>query len=303
MHRPDRQIAERLYPRYQDREAQGIAIILLEEIAHLPYHRLLMGDTITFDDDTKRQLNDAIARLAEGEPLQYILGKAFFMGEHYVVTPATLIPRPETEELVEHTLTLATTAAQEHTTHPRRWLDIGTGSGCIACSLARRLRQWHGHAIDLSPDALAIAQANHRAIEARHAERPTIAFHSADLFAPPSTWHATAFAKPFDLIVSNPPYIRQMERTSMEQHVLDHEPSLALFVPDNDPLRYYRRIVELAPTLLSPGGLLCLEINSHLGSETIALFPPNTFTHTTLHQDLAGRDRIITTHYTPPINR
>lgn len=194
-------------------------------------------------DQTAEQVSKIVQRIVNGEPLQYVLGKAFFMGMELNVTPATLIPRPETSQLVDRITDDFANAKDTHV------LDIGTGSGCIAIALARALKFADITAIDISRDALAVAASNAKNLHT------TVHFVHADALHLP---HET---DRYDVIVSNPPYIAESERADMDARVYDHEPSTALFVPDTDPLLFYRAIAQYAFTALRHNGKLYFEIN------------------------------------------
>ena len=212
-------------------------------------------------------------QLKAGVPVQYVLGKAWFCDREFEVTPAVLIPRPETEELVAW-------AAEQRPC--QRILDAGTGSGCIAVSLQLQLPDSQVEAWDISAGALAVAQRNADRLGAG------VRFEQHDLLA---LWPAEAV---FDLIVSNPPYICERERADMEQHVLDHEPEGALFVPDDDALLFYRTLAERAVGgALREGGRLMVEINSAYGPETVALFERCGLHHVELRKDEFGNDRMV----------
>ena len=212
--------------------------------------------------------------MSQGEPLQYVVGTAPFGNLTFEVTPSTLIPRPETLELVEWV------AADEQVRPALRLLDIGTGSGCIAISLAKLLPQATVSAWDISAEALAVAR--------RNAERNGVAvdFKQVDVL------HVTE-AETYDCIVSNPPYICEAEKAEMTDSVLLHEPHTALFVPNTDPLRFYRAIAQLALSNLSPGGTLYFEINRAYGAETCNLLRDLGFCDVELRKDFYGNDRMV----------
>jgi release factor glutamine methyltransferase len=209
--------------------------------------------------------------------VQYVLGTAHFAGLELEVTPATLIPRPETEELVQ-------LIARAHAGRPGlRVLDVGTGSGCLAIALACELVQAQVLAVDISGEALAVARRN----AARYA--PEVAFQQLDIL----TTTPDIAPGTLDVLVSNPPYVRDSERAQMRDNVLSWEPATALFVPDADPLLFYKRLAELATVLLKPGGAVYLEINEALGTETAALFPETNFAAVRVVSDFFGRTRFV----------
>lgn len=196
----------------------------------------------TVSDFMARKAMEAVERVVAGEPLQYVLGETRFYGNTLAVTPAVLIPRPETEELVDMIVS-------DNTGEDLRVLDLCTGSGCIAVSLARALRFPVVTAVDLSEDALAVARENGERL------RVKVDFRREDVLAMRDD------GSRYDIIVSNPPYVLDSERSQMSPRVLDHEPAMALFVPDDDPLRFYKAIVAYASDALVAGGRLYLEIN------------------------------------------
>ena len=222
-----------------------------------------------------------IERLLRGEPVQYVLGECDFCGRSFVVTPDVLIPRPETAELTLWVVDEVKGLPK------RRILDIGTGSGCIAVTLSKELRDARVTAIDISPAALSVAREN--------AER-----HDADVTFREGDILSTGFGAPhtedsdrWDVIVSNPPYVCRSEREGMGKEVRDYEPDIALFVPDDDPLVFYRHIVHYAVRHLSAEGKLFVEINERFGNEVSDLFRKEGFSRVEVRKDMQGRDRMI----------
>lgn len=235
-----------------------------------------LKESVTLTTAQQTLLNDIIHRLQLGEPLQYIEGKALFNGIEFAVTPAVLIPRPETAELVDWIVT-------EHTTQVARILDLGTGSGCIAISLSQQMPQAAVEACDISTEALEVAQTNNLR------NGTSVTFFHHDILS-----IDTPLPHPYDILVSNPPYIKQSEAADMESHVTQWEPHTALFVPDNDALRFYRAIAEIGQTdALKPGGEIYVEINQALGKETVELFKSYGYKEVTLRKDIYGNDRMI----------
>jgi len=224
------------------------------------------------------RVRDLTARRAAGEPVQYVLGHADFYGLRLAVTPAVLIPRPETEELVERAL--AAIAGVEAPVV----LDVGTGSGAIALAMQHARPDALVVAVDVSADALAVARANAAALGL------DVAFVAADALAP---GFADGVPPAFDLVVSNPPYVPAAEREGLQREVRDHEPALALFVPDADPLRPYRVLAGHASRLLVAGGALAVETHADHGAGVADLFRASGLAEVALHRDLAGRDRIV----------
>ena len=235
-----------------------------------------LKEKITLTDEQEERLNGTISRLQQGEPLQYIEGKAPFCGMDFLVTPATLIPRPETTELVDW-------VALDNTMQSPRILDLGTGSGCIAISLSKRLPQATVEACDISHEALEIAKKNGVRNEAE------VSFFHHDMLD-----LATPLPHSYNILVSNPPYIKQSEAAEMEDHVTQWEPHTALFVPDDDAMRFYRAIAEIGQTdALLPGGSIYVEINQALGEETVALFEGYGYKEVELRKDIYGNDRMV----------
>ncbi len=280
MYRTLRQRLTRIYP---DGEASAILLLVLGHSFGLSRTDVLMGKADQLTADQLAQLDTIICRLETGEPVQYVLGEAEFDGLRLHVAPGVLIPRPETEELVHWIVEDFTPNSLPLTPHSSL-LDIGTGSGCIALALANRLPHTQVTAWDISPDALRIAADNAQRLGLNVTFQQQDVLHSS-LLAPDSSL--------FDVIVSNPPYICESERTEMETNVLDHEPSLALFVPDDDPLLFYRAIATNARHMLRPGGALYFEINRNYGKETAALLHALGYTDIEIRKDFMDNDRMI----------
>jgi release factor glutamine methyltransferase len=215
-----------------------------------------------------------LRQLAVGVPLQYVTGKAYFFDRLFSLNAATLIPRPETEELVSQVLKLVGNGN-------KRVLDVGTGSGCIAISLALEAPQSQVSAWDVAVEAITKAQENANYLGAQ------VSFQHQDVFA----WEQDI--NTWDIIVSNPPYVLDAEKVEMEAHVLNHEPHLALFVPNEDPLKFYRVIGEMAQQRLTPGGFLCFEINRAFGQQNVALAEVQGFENIQLLKDFHGNDRML----------
>lgn len=254
---------------YEKEEAEQIVFLLLESKWEITKTDLLMGTTTHHVDE----LESEIKRINAGEPIQYILGECWFRGRKFRVNNSVLIPRSETEELVDHIVNLK----------PQSVLDLGTGSGCIPVSLALELEDSEIYAIDVSGDALEIAYFNAKNLQAK------VRFAQADILN---------FTNPFDvdrfdLIVSNPPYVKKGEMKEMHQNVLDYEPHLALFVNDHDPLLFYRHIGAIGKKHLKKEGSIWVEINSYLGEETKTLFEEMGYSHQRLVRDIHDRDRFL----------
>ncbi len=271
------EIWQRLSSSYDEREAKAVARYLLDVGYGLTMTDIIGGAVETLDES---RLNEQLRRLQAGEPVQYVLGRTFFCGHEFRVRPGVLIPRPETEELVGVACDRVARYGEIHI------LDIGTGSGCIAISLALAIPDAHVEAWDVSDEALAIARENALRLGAK------VTFKKEDILRKqiaPSLWRGLGEA--FTLIISNPPYICEKERKDMEQRVLDHEPSLALFVPDDDPLLFYRSIAEYATRALTPKGLLLFEINPLYKDAMEEMLLSLHFHDIVFHEDQFGKIR------------
>ena len=256
---------------YPQREARALYMLVMEVAFGLHSTQVLLGKDKELSEDKQTLLQNIIGRLTRKEPVQYILGQADFCGHTFHVEPGVLIPRPETQELV-HLINL------QHP-NPCSILDIGTGSGCIAISLAL-----NGHevtAFDVSPDALCIAKKNARALSV------SVDFIEENILQPSYN------TQQWDVIVSNPPYVCQKEAKQMDSNVLDYEPHLALFVPDDDPLLFYRAIAQYACQHLKPRGRLYFEINQAYPTETTNLLTQMGFYQINTHLDMFDKPRFI----------
>lgn len=236
-----------------------------------------LGKDINLSESKRQELENILLRLRKYEPIQYIRGIANFLGRSFYVAPGVLIPRPETEELVELIIS-------ENRTDAPAVLDIGTGSGCIAISLSLGIPQTEVTAWDISESALAIACHNNQMLQS------TVTFERRDVLAD------VQCRQQFDIIVSNPPYVTESEKREMELNVLDWEPEIALFVPDADPLLFYRRIAVLGRDLLKSGGQLYFEINRTYGDETVGMLTGLGYRHLRVIKDISGNDRIVTAY-------
>ncbi len=265
-------------------EIQHIAFRVMEHELGLATTEILMEQEVEISADALTKLNAIAERLNNHEPIQYILGDEEFMGRPFLVSPAVLIPRPETEELVKLVPFPPPVSDNEP---PLRILDIGTGSGCIAISLKSLMPQAEVYATDISEDALTVARKNADRLE------PRVRLLKHDIL------NENIPVSDLDFIVSNPPYVAQHEKKSMQQHVLDHEPHLALFVPDNDPLVFYRAIASRGKVVLKPGGKVIVEINAQLGESTVAVFKTEGYSDISLSKDMNGKDRFVTATWNP----
>ena len=268
-----------LAEKYPQREAEQLMRILLEDLFGIDWNQQLMNPNLRIDEFQYYQLSEAVKRLLSGEPVQYVTGMARFCDLLLKVSPSVLIPRPETEELVQR---IGTNLPEEK---PIRIWDIGTGSGCIAIALAKQFSNAEVIAFDVSGEALQIAMENAESNGAK------VTFVQDDVLHPTSDY----FNQPVDLVVSNPPYVCDSERTAMEANVLDWEPEKALFVPDNDPLRFYRQILALAKNQLNPDGQVWLEINERMGQKMLSLCREIGFSNAEVFEDFAGKPRFVKT--------
>lgn len=275
------EIWHRIATSYEDGEARAIARILIEELFGLSYTDIVCGATDQLSADDTLRLDTAVRRIEQGEPLQHVLGYADFCGNHFGVNASVLIPRPETEWLVDEGERLMNGASNAAPSAPKRILDIGTGSGCIAISLKLRLGEAYVEAWDISEEALRTAESNAKALKAE------VAFYKRDAL------RAEESVAPWDLIVSNPPYICDSERADMDDNVLLHEPHTALFVPDDDPLRFYRAIARYALRSLNNGGSLLFECNTRYAEATGEMMREMGFEDVTVNDDCFGLPRFV----------
>lgn len=267
-------IKEELNLYYPETEISAFARLLLSHICKLPYSTIMTEQDLKLNSTQKSELDAAISRLKNYEPIQYILEETEFFGLPFYVNKNVLIPRPETEELLELII-------NENLQEGLSVLDIGTGSGCIAISLARYLRKADISAWEISPLALEVAILNSKK------NNVNINFKKTDVLGEyPSD-------KRFDIIVSNPPYILEKEKQDMDANVLDYEPHTALFVPDDKSLIFYERIADITLQILKPNGKLYFEINQAKGQETIGMLKKKGFLNIELHKDLSGNDRMV----------
>ena len=296
------EIWHRIATSYDDGEARAIARILIEELFGLSYADIVCGATEQLSADDTLRLDTAVRRIEQGEPLQHVLGYADFCGNRFCVNGSVLIPRPETEWLVDEGAKLMSTTA---TSSPKRILDIGTGSGCIAISLKLRLGDAYVEAWDISEEALRTAQDNADALKAEVVFRKRDALKAegeclqggALVSSAPTEqamdYEASTTTAPWDLIVSNPPYICDSERSAMDDNVLLHEPHTALFVPDDDPLRFYRAIARYALLTLNIGGSLLFECNTRYAEATGTMLRDMGFEEVTVSDDCFNLPRFV----------
>lgn len=271
-----RELLARLIPLYGEREAAQIGDLVMENITgKRKIDRLLNKDVMLspFQTDIFHQY---IFGLSKNQPVQYVLRESWFCGMKFYVDQHVLIPRPETEELVEW-------VASEFTATPLSILDVGTGSGCIAISLKKKLPTATVHACDISPDALTVARRNAADLKA------DVDFQLMDIL----DTRQREYLPTLDLIVSNPPYIPLRDKSSMSPHVVEYEPHIALFVKDEDPVVFYQAIAQLGKERLSPTGALYAEIHEDLAGQVVTAFKKTGYQNILVRQDLQGKDRMI----------
>ena len=286
---------------YPEREAREMVFAYLESVIGTRRHTHIIEPECQVDDEVASQAVEAFRRMASGEPLQYVTGKAYFYGREFNVTPDVLIPRPETELLCRAVIDFVKMKSEV------RILDLCTGSGCIAWTLALEIPGARVTAADISEGALAVASAQDFADEMSRTCAVAPDFLKADVLSchpepslchpEPSLCHPErsegSLPSHFDIIVSNPPYVMDSEKALMRKNVLDHEPHLALFVPDDDPLLFYRAVAQWALQLLKPGGFGIVEINEALGEETAEIYRRYGFSAVTIIKDLNDKDRFV----------
>ena len=259
----------------------GIAYILLENIMGISSTEVIANKMVPIPEGLAVRLQEAIQRVNEYEPVQYVVGQEFFYGRSFKVNRAVLIPRPETEELIRVVVDYKNALSQDKSLHPLRVLDIGTGSGCIPITLFHEVGPVEVYATDVSEDSLAIAAVNAESLQAGiH-----IVMH--DILKEPLKFPE------MDVVVSNPPYVTRKEMEGMNRNVLDYEPHLALFVPDDDPLIFYKAIAQKSQHILKNNGLLAVEINENFGVEVSQLFSQAGFTKISIIKDIHKKDRIV----------
>ena len=260
---------------YPETEIKSFSYLIIEKLTGFSRTEIIVNKNTLFSDEQHHVIETFIEKLKKNVPIQYILGETEFFGLAFNVNESVLIPRPETEELVEWIHSENTLTANLNI------LDIGTGSGCIAISLKHEFPNASVHAFDISEQALNTARSN--------AERNklNVTFSRIDILNAPET------EQQWDIIVCNPPYVTEQEKSSILPNVLEHEPHLALFVPDNDPLLFYCCIALFAKQHLKPQGKLYFEINRTFGVETVELLTDLGFCNVELRKDISGNDRMV----------
>lgn len=296
-----------LTPIYGAGEARAVVRLVMEEHFGLSQTDLLLGKGTTLSRDERNDFEKIAARLVQGEPVQYVLGYASFCGHRFRVTPDVLIPRPETEELVGRVVQNARgqSAFSKGAEQPLvNILDLCTGSGCIAIASALALPEANVVGVDISQPALAVANENALELGADN-----VSFLEGDVLQPDKAKLIAELGRPnslirlalqpdkpdlvFDVIVSNPPYVRECEAAEMSRHVLDHEPRLALFVPDDDALLFYHAIADIGQQCLKLGGTVLVEVNTALAEDTRQLFLDSGYPYAMVFDDQFGRPRIV----------
>ena len=264
---------------YPEGEAREMVLAYLEHRIGTTRHTHILNPDYEISDDLLPEIRDAYTRMASGEPLQYVIGLAYFYGRGFHVTPDVLIPRPETEILCRTVLS---------TDGPKRVLDLCTGSGCIAWTLALEMPGSDVKGVDISDGALGVASGQDFADEMSRTGAKAPEFLKADVLGEP-----LCDLGMFDVLVSNPPYVMDKEKALMRPNVLDHEPHLALFVSDDDPLVFYRAVSEWAMALLKPSGYAVVEINEALGEQTADIYRNAGFKDVHIIKDLNDKDRFV----------
>jgi len=260
---------------YDLEEADALFYIVAEKVSGWGRAKVIFNQDKPVNVKELQTYEDIINQLRSGKPLQYILNEAHFYGLTFMVNPSVLIPRAETEELVNWIVAIAGQGDSNGDL-----LDIGTGSGCIGITLKKHLTDWNVFAMDISPTALAVAALNAKAnnVQVQFIEADALVYHSQ---------------QQFDIIVSNPPYIKEDEKAAMQANVLDFEPHSALFVSNQNPLVFYKAIADLALKNLRKKGYLFFEINEYLAEQTVAMLAAKGFKNIELKKDMQGKDRMI----------
>ena len=287
------QLWQSLTPLYDAGEAQAIVRTVLDVKYGMTLTDIICGKVNELSSDEERNLEEIITRLQNGEPVQYVLGEADFAGRTFHVEPGVLIPRPETAELCQW---IEEEVSSLDADDPKQILDICTGSGCIAITLGLTIPNSEVTGWDISEDALRIAQGNVEMLKARNVRieyQDALMLPKAAEAAEISEAAESSLSKGWNIIVSNPPYICEKEKADMEKNVLEHEPSIALFVPDEEPLKFYRAIAEYASSALKTGGALYFEINPIYEKETREMLQDLGFKDIETKEDAYGKKRMM----------
>jgi release factor glutamine methyltransferase len=268
------EIVDQLSQIYHIDESRQLAKMLMEDLLAISFERILIDEEIVIERHTKELIDEKVKLLMSYHPIQYVLGKAHFYGREFAVNTSVLIPRPETEELINEILI-------DNKKQGLKILDIGSGSGCIGITLALELQNVNVSMLDVDASALEVARQN--AVK-----------HNVELdYLREDILSLKTLPEKYDIIVSNPPYVTEQEKELMNNNVLDHEPHLALFVPDDDPLKFYRQILSFAKKHLIPNGKLYFEINENYGTDLLELCEDAKCSYVKLVQDINGKDRIL----------
>lgn len=289
-----REGVSRLASLYPAPEARNILHLLCGERLGIDRYTHVTEPSYTIPAESLSALSDDLDRLASGEPVQYVLGFEEFCGRRFKVSPDVLIPRPETEILCAEAIRIGSLVSKDRS-DPIRILDLCTGSGCIAWTLALDIPGSEVYGVDISEKALAVASSQDPTPVFRQAHQPVLepverpVFLQADILLEPPVF----LRGKFDLILANPPYIMESQKAEMRPNVTEYEPDLALFVPDGDPLLFYRAIARWAGSLLSVGGTGIVEINELIGDGTVAVFKDSGFQNVELMNDFYGKNRFV----------
>ncbi len=259
---------------YGDRESEQLAKMLLDDLLNISFEKIMIDELVSIDYKEEKMLEEKVELIMDYHPIQYVLGKAHFYGRDFIVNPSVLIPRQETAELINEILI-------DNKRSNLNILDIGSGSGCIGITLSLELKQARVTALEIDKGALNVSIANAQRLGGK-LKSILADIHKLD-----------ALPEKYDIIVSNPPYVTENEKKLMFYNVLKHEPHKALFVPNSDPLLFYKRIISLAKNSLSPGGKLYFEINEKYGPDISQLLESEKYANIKLVQDINGKDRII----------
>ena len=270
-----------------EQEIESFFFILTEYLHNLKRVDVALNPNFELSNAAIEKWNTILTELQQEKPIQYITGSTWFYGLKFEVNENTLIPRPETEELVEWILN----SPNIHHTSPNNILDIGTGTGCIPISLKANVPQANVSAIDVSEKALEVAKRNAvlNKVEINFIQANILEVEDLSKLPSSISHHPSSY----NIIISNPPYVRNLEKQEIKKNVLDYEPHLALFVEDTDALLFYRKIAQLALKNLTPNGLLFFEINQYLGKETVELLENLGFKNIELKKDIYGNDRMV----------
>ncbi len=259
---------------YGDRESEQLAKMLLDDLLNISFEKIMIDELVSIDYKEEKMLEEKVELIMDYHPIQYVLGKAHFYGRDFIVNPSVLIPRQETAELINEILI-------DNKRSNLNILDIGSGSGCIGITLSLELKQARVTALEIDKGALNVSIANAQRLGGK-LKSILADIHKLD-----------ALPEKYDIIASNPPYVTENEKKLMFYNVLKHEPHKALFVPNSDPLLFYKRIISLAKNSLSPGGKLYFEINEKYGPDISQLLESEKYANIKLVQDINGKDRII----------